>query len=84
MYEVFLEGRAERDLKRLPNDIFQRVLPQIQSLAEEPRPPGCRKVQGTDNTWRVRVGDYRVIYEVRDDANEVLVMRVRHRREAYR
>ncbi len=84
MYEVFLEGRAERDLKRLPTDVYERILPRIQALADDPRPSDCRKVQGVDNAWRVRVGDYRVVYEVRDDADEVLVMRVRHRREAYR
>jgi mRNA interferase RelE/StbE len=56
----------------------------IQALSENPRPTGCRKLTTTDNDWRIRVGDYRVIYEI-DDAVQVLrVNRIRHRREVYR
>ena len=84
MFEVFLERAAERDLKRLPPADFRRIIPPIKSLAENPRPPGCHKIAGSTNDWRIRVGDYRVIYEIDDRATEVRVMRVRHRREVYR
>ncbi len=84
MYEVFLERRAERDLKRLSAKEFHRVIREIKALAENPRPVGCRKIAGSENDWRIRVGDYRVIYELDEKARAIRVMRVRHRREAYR
>jgi mRNA interferase RelE/StbE len=84
VYEVYLERAAERDLRRLPEEIFRRIIPHIRSLAEEPRPPGCRKLAGSENDWRIRVGDYRVVYEIDETARAVRVFRVRHRREAYR
>ena len=84
MYEVYLERSAENDLKRLPTSTFHRIVHQIKTLAENPRPSGCRKITGSKNDWRIRIGDYRVLYEVNDRAKAVRVMRVRHRREAYR
>ncbi len=84
MYEVFLERSAERDLRRLTPEVFHQVFAIIRALAEDPRPPGCRKIVGSASDWRVRVGSWRVIYEIDDEAREVRVMRVRHRREAYR
>ena len=83
MHEVYLERAAERDLRRLQPTEFQRVIAAIRALAENPRPPGCRKIAGSVNDWRVRVGVLRVIYEIDDGASQVRVMRVRHRREAY-
>jgi mRNA interferase RelE/StbE len=84
VYEVYLEGSAENDLKRLPTSTFDRIVHQIKTLAENPRPSGCRKITGSKNDWRIRIGDYRVLYEVNDRAKAVRVMRVRYRREAYR
>ncbi len=84
MYEVYLEKSSENDLKRLPKSVFHRIIPQIKTLAENPRPPGCRKITGSKNDWRIRIGDYRVIYEIDEKAKAVTVMRVRHRREVYR
>ena len=84
MYEVHLERAAENDLKRLTTSTFHRIIPQIRALAENPRPSGCRKLAGSKNDWRIRIGDYRVLYEIDEKAKAVRVMRVRHRREAYR
>ena len=84
MYEVLIERRAERDLKRLASEAFDRVAQEIKSLAENPRPPGCRKIVGSKNDWRIRVGDYRVVYEIDEKSKAVRVMRVRLRQEAYR
>lgn len=56
----------------------------IRALAINPRPPGCRKLVGSKSDWRIRVGDYRVIYEIADAIRVVRVNRVRHRREVYR
>jgi mRNA interferase RelE/StbE len=84
VYEVYLERSAENDLKRLPTSIFHRIIPQIKTLAENPRPSGCRKITGSKNDWRIRIGDYRIIYEIDEKAKAVKIMRVRHRREVYR
>lgn len=83
VYEVYLERAAERDLKRLGPREFSRVIAAISALAEDPRPLGCRKLLGSVNVWRVRVGTMRVIYEIDDTAGQVRALRVRHRREAY-
>jgi mRNA interferase RelE/StbE len=84
VHKVYLERAAERDLKRLSAEDFQRVISHIKGLAENPRPTGCRKITGSERDWRIRIADYRVIYEIDDKAMAVRVMRVRHRREAYR
>ena len=84
MYEVYLERAAERDIGRLAIETFRRIVPHIKNLSENPRPPGCIKITGSRSDWRIRVGDYRIIYEVDDPARAVRVMRVKHRREAYR
>jgi mRNA interferase RelE/StbE len=84
MYRVLLERSAERDLGRLSAEVHGRVIVTIQALAANPRPPGCRKLVGSKSDWRIRVGDYRVIYEIADAIRVVRVNRVRHRREVYR
>ncbi|MCL5103305.1 MAG: type II toxin-antitoxin system RelE/ParE family toxin [Armatimonadetes bacterium] len=84
MHEVFLERTARADLQRLPREVVERIVRRMQSLAEEPRPAGCRKISGSRDDWRIRIGEYRVIYEVDDALKRVNVMRVKHRREAYR
>ena len=84
MYRVLLERAAEKDLKRLSSEVHDRVITAIQRLATNPRPPGCRKLAGSENDWRIRVGDYRVVYEIADEIRVVRVNRVRHRRDVYR
>jgi mRNA interferase RelE/StbE len=84
MYRVFLERAAERQLKQLSAKLPNRVIAAIQSLGSDPRPTGCRKLAGDDNDWRIRTGEYRVVYEIDDAKKEILVNRVRHRREVYR
>ena len=84
MYEVLLSARAERDLRRLSADLFHRIIEEAKALSTTPRPQGCRKLIGSDRDHRIRVGDYRVIYEVDDMTRTVTIMRIRHRREAYR
>lgn len=83
MHEVFLESSAQRDLKRLGAEQFRRITARIKGLAEDPRRAGCRKIVGAEHDWRIRVGDYRIVYEIDDKASAVRVMRVKHRREAY-
>jgi mRNA interferase RelE/StbE len=83
MYRVLLERAVEKDLARLSSENHNRIIASIQALASNPRPPGCRKLSGSKSDWRVRVGDYRVIYEIADEIRVVRDNRVRHRREVY-
>ena len=84
MYEVLIERTAERDLKSLSTNLFDRIVPRIKALAEIPRPSGCHKLAGSKNDWRIRMWDYRVVYEIDDARKQVKIFRVRHRREVYR
>lgn len=84
VYRILLERAAEKDLARLSSGIHDRVILAIQALATNPRPVGCRKLAGSKSDWRIRVGDYRVVYEIADEIRIVRVNRVRHRREVYR
>ncbi len=84
MYRVLLERSAEKGLSQLSSETHDRVIVAIQALATNPRPPGCRKLSGSKNDRRIRLGDYRVIYEIADEIRVVRINRVRHRREVYR
>ncbi|MGH9229554.1 MAG: type II toxin-antitoxin system RelE family toxin [Acidimicrobiales bacterium] len=83
-YKVEIARRAIRSLRDLPRREQQRVRAAIDLLADDPRPPGCRKLTGEENAYRVRVGDYRIVYEVLDDRLLIHVVRVGHRRDVYR
>lgn len=84
MYTLLIKRSAERDLRKLPRPIFQRVNEKILALRGVPQPRGARKLVGALEGWRIRVGDYRVLYQIDDDAQTVTVVRVKHRREVYR
>lgn len=83
-YRVEVARRAVKALAALPRAEQRRVEAAIELLAETPRPPGCVAMSGERSTYRVRVGSYRIVYEVHDDVLVVQVMRVGHRREVYR
>lgn len=83
MRNLAITSTARRDMRRLPSDIQRRVDKTILALLEDPRPPGCLKLSGSDDLFRVRVGDYRVIYAIDDKNSRLIVARVRHRREVY-
>lgn len=83
-YRVELTPAARRDLRSLPREVLRRIDPQISALAEEPRPPGARKLAGAEHLYRVRVGAYRIVYEVQDAVVVVTIVRVAHRRDVYR
>jgi len=84
VYDIYVEKAAERDLKKLPAADFERIIPHLKSLAEDAKPPGSRKISGTEHDWRIRVGTYRIIYELNEKEKVVSILRVRHRREVYR
>lgn len=83
-YAIELTRAASKDLADLPKDILKRVDTHILALADDPRPQGVETVKGGSGLLRIRVGDYRVLYEVDDQALTVLIVKIRHRREAYR
>ncbi len=83
MYEIGLRRRAQRALDRLPKTDFQAVIEAIKELAQTPRPKGVEKIK-TAGLWRIRQGDYRIIYAIDDNRQIIIVVRVGHRREIYR
>jgi mRNA interferase RelE/StbE len=83
-YRVLFVSRAERGFKRLSADVQDKIISEINSLIENPRPAGAVKLTGSDNLFRVRIGDYRIIYAIEDDLLVVLIVEIGHRREIYR
>lgn len=83
-YRVIIVSSARREIDKLPQDTRQRIVARITSLEQDPRPNGAIKMQGTLNTYRVRVGDYRIVYTIDDGIRVATVTRVGHRREVYR
>ena len=83
-YRVDLTPRARKQLGELDKPVQARVVRKLDELADDPRPPGCKKLQGDDNLWRIRVGDYRIVFSIHDDVLLVMVARVAHRRDVYR
>lgn len=83
-YDIELTRAARRDLENLPRNVLKRVDARILALAADPRPRGAKKLAGPEGFLRLRVGDYRIIYQVEEDRLVVLVVRIGHRREIYR
>lgn len=82
-YRVELTTAAARQVRKLPRPARDRILSAVADLSDEPRPHGARKLVGEQTAWRIRIGDYRVIYDVHDDVLTVMVVRAAHRREVY-
>ena len=82
-YTVLILRRAQKELARLPLGIYERTKEAIWNLGNDPKPPGCRKLAGREG-WRIRVGDYRIIYEIDPAQHSVTVLHVGHRRDVYR
>lgn len=82
-YRVLFTTAAAREVKKLPRPARDRVLEAIAALADDPRPRSSKKLVGEQTAWRVRVGDYRVIYDILDGELIVTVVRAAHRREVY-
>jgi len=83
-YAITFKPSADRELRRLPIEIQKRIVRAVELLAGDPRPVGVVKMAGDDNLWRIRVGQYRIIYEIHDNRLVVLVLRVGHRKDIYR
>ena len=83
-YTVILERQAEKALRRLPRDVLSRLDRLLLSLTNDPRPIGCKKLKGYESLWRLRVGDWRMVYAIEDDRLVVLVIEIAPRGQAYR
>jgi len=84
VYTVFYTSAAAHQCRRLPPAIRGRIQRAIETLAQNPRTPQTEKLEGSLNAYRIRVGDYRILYTIEDHMRRVVVYRIRHRREAYR
>jgi len=84
MYVLLIKRSAERDLRSLPRALFERVNETVLALRDDLRPHGVRKLVGALEGWRIRVGDYRILYQIDDDAQTVTIVRVKHRSQVYR
>jgi mRNA interferase RelE/StbE len=82
-YAIDILRSAQKQLERVPAERQDQILSTLEGLAEVPWPDGCAKLTGRE-AWRIRVGDYRVIYEIRDDTKIVIVVVIAHRKDAYR
>ena len=82
-YIIKFKASATKEFQKLSSSVQQRLRTPINSLKTDPRPPGSIKLKGSDQLYRIRVGDYRVVYSIDDAVKIVLVTRVRHRREVY-
>ena len=82
-YRIEIKRSAVKEIRRLPDTVLRRVTGAIGSLAEDPRPEGCKKLSGSEK-YRIRVGDYRIVYTIDDTVVTVYIIRVRHRRDVYR
>jgi len=83
-YSITFARSARKELEKLPRPIAQRVVEHVEALMKMPRPSRAIKLQGNKNLWRIRIGDYRVIYSIDDSAHVIDISAVRHRRDAYR
>lgn len=83
-YSISFARSARKELEQLSGDVAGRILDKIEVLAGNPRPPGIVKLHGERNLWRLRVGDYRVVYAIDDRSKRINISIIRHRREVYR
>ena len=83
-YQVEISNAAQKDFKRLPHEVIRKADAAILELEHNPRPHGSTKLEGHEDEYRIRVGDYRILYHVNDKTKLVAIARVLHRRDAYR
>jgi len=83
-YTVLLSKSAQKQLYKLPAIVAGQVEQKLLELEENPRPPGCKKLLGEENAWRIRVGGYRVLYEIKDRVLIIHVVDIDHRKDVYK
>ena len=83
-FDLQWRSSTRKDLRRVPREEVSRIVAIVAKLADEPLPHGSEKLSGSERTYRIRVGDYRIVYELLRDAKVVEIQRVRHRKDVYR
>lgn len=83
-YVIVVSKATQKQIDDLPQEIQERVDEKIRSLADEPRPNGAAKLKGSKNEYRIRIGDYRVRYEIDDDKQTIQILQCKHRKDVYR
>ena len=83
-YQIIIKPTAEKSMDKIPFPARRRIADALEELRSHPRPAGVVKLSGDENLWRIRIGNYRVVYEIHDDRLVVLVLRVAHRKDVYR
>ena len=82
-YSVEIKPAARKELEALSDPVLARVIRKLESLADVPRPAGCKKLKGYKDMWRIRIGDWRVVYFIDETVKLVSILRIAHRREVY-
>jgi len=83
-YSIEIKQSAQKELANLPRNIADKVIKQVRALADDPRPTGCKKLVGTDYTYRIRINDYRVVYSIFDQQLVIQVIKIGHRKAVYK
>ncbi|MES2769187.1 MAG: type II toxin-antitoxin system RelE/ParE family toxin [Bdellovibrionota bacterium] len=83
-FKIEISSTAEKALKKIPKKDLVRIVSLIQTLAINPFPSGCKKLSGEEETFRIRQGNYRIIYEIRKNKLLILILKIGHRKEIYR
>ncbi|AEG01822.1 type II toxin-antitoxin system RelE family toxin [Methylomonas methanica] len=82
-YRIEFKQGVEKDLAKIPKALALKILDRIAALSEEPRPDGCKKLKGSENTYRIRVNDYRVVYSIIDQKLVIQIIKIGHRKDIY-
>lgn len=83
-FRIEFARSVEKELRSIDRKWIPKILTAIEALADTPQPHGCKKLVGSEHTYRIRVGDYRIIYDLQGDKLVILIVRIRHRRDVYR
>ncbi len=83
-YRIEIKSSAAKELEKLPRKMIPRVVTAINGLAENPRPQGVKKLVGFERTYRIRVGDYRILYDIFEKKLIIEIIRIRHRKDVYK
>lgn len=82
-YDITFARSALKELESYDNELLNRIFSRIESLSEQPRPHGCIKLKGNNDLWRIRIGNYRVLYSIDDNQNIVDIISIGHRKDIY-
>ncbi|MBU2508510.1 MAG: type II toxin-antitoxin system RelE/ParE family toxin [Bacteroidetes bacterium] len=84
MYNLYLEHRAEKDIRKLPSIHLPTIISKIKNLSENPKPKGCKKLVQSKDYWRIRVGNYRIIYDIVESSKIIRIYKIQHRKDVYK